>query len=59
MALEPAFWAALEASAARRAVSLARLVAAVDEGRGGPTPPLASALRLLALREAGVRPEDD
>ena len=53
VALEPAFWEALEAVAARRGVGLARLVAAVDEARGGTTPPLASALRLLALREAG------
>ena len=52
MALEPAFWAALDALAARRGLSLARLVAGVDEARGGPTPPLASALRVLALREA-------
>ncbi len=56
VALEPEFWAALEAVAARREMSLARLVAAVDAGRDGPHPPLASALRLLALREARGAP---
>ncbi|WP_237215392.1 ribbon-helix-helix domain-containing protein [Falsiroseomonas oryziterrae] len=53
VALEPEFWAAVEAIAARRAQSLAALVAEVDAARPDPTLPLASALRLLALREAG------
>jgi predicted DNA-binding ribbon-helix-helix protein len=50
VALEPAFWAALEAIAARRGVSLAGLVAEADAARDDA--PLASALRLLALAEA-------
>lgn len=52
VALEPAFWAALEAMARQRAVSLAALVAEVDAGRAEPTLPLASALRVLALEQA-------
>jgi predicted DNA-binding ribbon-helix-helix protein len=51
VALEPAFWEALMALAAERGQSLSRLVAEVDQGRG-PDSPLASALRVLALREA-------
>jgi len=47
VALEPEFWAALEAEAARRGSSLAALVTAVDQER---TQPLASALRVFALR---------
>ena len=54
MALEPEFWQALEAAAARRGTTLAKLVAMVDAERGGPLPPLASALRVLALREASA-----
>ena len=49
VALEPEFWAALEALAARRAQSLLELVAAEDAARE-PGRALASALRLLALR---------
>lgn len=49
VALEPEFWAALEALAAARDLSLAALVAAVDTARP-PGQPLASALRLTALR---------
>ncbi len=52
MALEPPFWAALEALAAARGTTLAGLVAAVDAGRG-PADSLASSLRVLALRAAG------
>ncbi|MFT8246253.1 ribbon-helix-helix domain-containing protein [Roseomonas sp. BN140053] len=56
VALEREFWSALEAVAARRGLGLARLVAAVDAGRGEEgAPPLASALRLLALAEAANR----
>lgn len=51
VALEPEFWGALEAVAQRRAVSLAALVAEVDAGRSDPALPLASALRVFALRE--------
>ncbi|MFL1463776.1 ribbon-helix-helix domain-containing protein [Roseococcus sp. DSY-14] len=47
IALEPEFWAVLEAEAARRGVSLAALVAEQDEARGER--PLASRLRVFAL----------
>jgi predicted DNA-binding ribbon-helix-helix protein len=47
LALEPEFWAALEAMAAARAMSLSALVAGVDAERGQR--PLASACRLAAL----------
>jgi predicted DNA-binding ribbon-helix-helix protein len=47
LALEPAFWAVLEAMAAARGLSLASLVAGIDAGRGPQ--PLASACRLAAL----------
>jgi predicted DNA-binding ribbon-helix-helix protein len=52
VALEPEFWAALDGIAARRAVSLSALVAAVDAGRVDPTLPLASALRVFCLAAA-------
>jgi predicted DNA-binding ribbon-helix-helix protein len=48
VALEPEFWAALEALAAQRGQTLAQLVNAIDEGRGER--PLASACRVTALR---------
>ena len=48
VALEPEFWAALEALAARQQQSLASVVAAVDAQRA-PDRPLASALRIFAL----------
>jgi predicted DNA-binding ribbon-helix-helix protein len=49
VALEPAFWRALEALAAARGVTLAKLVQAVDEARLEGEVPLASALRVRAL----------
>lgn len=52
VALEPEFWAAVEATAAARGLSLAALVAEVDAARADPAQPLASALRVYALREA-------
>jgi predicted DNA-binding ribbon-helix-helix protein len=52
VALEPAFWAALDRAAARRGLSLAALVAQLDAGRADPALPLASALRVFALAEA-------
>lgn len=52
VALEPAFWAALEAAAARRGMSLAALIAALDARRTASGLPLASALRVFALAEA-------
>ncbi len=47
VALEPEFWAVLEADARGHAKSLAGLVAQIDKARG--LRPLASALRLHAL----------
>jgi predicted DNA-binding ribbon-helix-helix protein len=49
VALEPAFWQALERLAAEEALSLARLLQAVDERRLESDVPLASALRVYAL----------
>jgi predicted DNA-binding ribbon-helix-helix protein len=49
IALEAEFWAALEAVAAARGVSLLALIGEVDGGRV-PEQPLASALRVFALR---------
>jgi predicted DNA-binding ribbon-helix-helix protein len=50
VALEPEFWAALEALAAARSLSLAALIAGIDAGRGAR--PLASACRIEALAAA-------
>jgi predicted DNA-binding ribbon-helix-helix protein len=47
VALEPEFWAVLDAEAAEARRSLAALVASIDAARGDR--PLASALRLHAL----------
>ncbi len=49
LALEPEFWAVLEAMAQAKGVSLAALVRGIDEGRGGA--PLASACRVAALMQ--------
>jgi predicted DNA-binding ribbon-helix-helix protein len=54
VALEAEFWDVLDAAAQSRGISLAGLVASVDAGRDGETP-LASSLRILALREARCR----
>jgi len=51
VALEAEFWAALAAIAAARGQSLSALVAATDQERDAGHP-LASALRVLALRDA-------
>ncbi len=51
VALEPEFWSALDRIAAARGQSLILLVESVDSGRD-PVRSLASALRVLALREA-------
>lgn len=48
VALEPEFWAVLQAEAGKTGRSLAALVAEIDAGRG--LRPLASALRLFALK---------
>ncbi len=47
VALEPEFWATLEALAASRSLTLAGLLADIDQGRGER--PLASACRVAAL----------
>jgi predicted DNA-binding ribbon-helix-helix protein len=52
VALEPVFWDAVAAIAAARGMTLAALVARVDAARD-PGQGLASALRILALDEAG------
>jgi predicted DNA-binding ribbon-helix-helix protein len=54
IALEPEFWAVLEAMAAREASSLAALIGRIDDARAGK--PLASACRLAALAFAQHRP---
>jgi predicted DNA-binding ribbon-helix-helix protein len=55
VALEQEFWAALAKVAAGRDQTLTGLVAATDAERD-PGRPLASALRVLALREFSRRP---
>lgn len=52
VSLEPEFWDALKQAAARRHLSLAALIAGIDETRRGN---LSSALRVFALKEAGRR----
>ena len=47
IALEPEFWAVLEAMAAADGLSLAALIGRIDDARAGR--PLASACRLAAL----------
>jgi predicted DNA-binding ribbon-helix-helix protein len=50
IALEPEFWAVLEAMAAARGQSLAATIVAIDRGRGARA--LASACRVAALNWA-------
>ena len=50
VALEPAFWAVIEAAAKARGISLAALVVELDALRGEDGAPLASTLRVFALR---------
>ena len=52
IALEPEFWAVLEGEAARRGMSLAALIAEQDEARAEAGEPLASRLRVHALKAA-------
>ena len=47
IALEPEFWAGLEAIAAAQHLSISALIRQIDEGRQGPN--LSSALRLAVL----------
>ena len=49
LALEPAFWAALDRAAAGEGVSVAGLVARIDDDRAGGGAPLASAVRVWVL----------
>ncbi|WP_294321436.1 ribbon-helix-helix domain-containing protein [uncultured Sphingomonas sp.] len=61
ISLEPGFWTALEAAAARRSLPLSALVAAIDGLRieGEDPPNLASAIRSWLLGEVGAnRPAD-
>jgi len=54
VALEPEFWAALDAMAAAQGISFAALMVRIDSERAGR--PLASACRLTALAwVAGLR----
>lgn len=50
VALEPEFWDALEVMASVSGTSLAALVAEIDAARSEQLVPLASALRVAALR---------
>jgi len=54
VALEPEFWAVLEADARRQGTSFAAFIAAIDRDRAER--PLASALRLHALAAAKSQP---
>jgi predicted DNA-binding ribbon-helix-helix protein len=54
LALEPEFWAVLEAMAADRKQSVAALVRAIDEARIGAN--LSSAVRVAALEWVRHRP---
>jgi predicted DNA-binding ribbon-helix-helix protein len=58
VALEPEFWEVLIDIARSRGTPLAALVASVDAARDA-TAPLASSLRVLALRAALRRRNDD
>jgi len=51
LSLEPEFWAALAALAARRGLSVAGLVGEIDQARKGAN--LSSAVRVFLLAEAG------
>lgn len=53
MALEPEFWAVMDEMASARGVTLAVLIAQIDESRGER--PLASACRVAALAYARAR----
>ena len=53
LALEPEFWAVMDEMASARGVTLAVLIALIDESRGER--PLASACRVAALAYARAR----
>lgn len=50
LALEPEFWAVLDAAARAEGISLAALIGRIDDGRAGR--PLASACRVYALQRS-------
>jgi len=50
IALEPEFWAGLEALAERRGLRLTTLIEEIDRNRSGPN--LSSALRVAVLSDA-------
>jgi predicted DNA-binding ribbon-helix-helix protein len=50
LSLEPQFWEALRGAAKARQVSVARLIASIDEGRKDSN--LSSAVRIFVLNEA-------
>lgn len=52
IALEPDFWAALEDAAQERGIGLSALVVELDAARADGAAPLASTLRVFALRRA-------
>lgn len=52
IALEPEFWAALEDAAQERGIGLSALVVELDAARADGAAPLASTLRVFALRRA-------
>lgn len=55
LALEPEFWAVLQAAAAADAISIAGLIQRIDAGRGER--PLASACRVFALQYNAAGPK--
>ena len=57
LALEPEFWEGLAALAAKRAISVPRVVAEIDRARGDRS--LASAVRLAVLAGLSPAPPDD
>lgn len=52
LALEPEFWAVLDAAAEQRGMAFAALIREIDEARAtaDPDQPLSSACRVFALR---------
>ena len=56
VALEPEFWAAIEAEARREGISMSALVTRIDAGRAGQN--LASALRVHVLNRLRTEPGD-
>lgn len=53
VALEPEFWVVVETAAAARGISIAALVGELDAARADTGAPLASTLRVFALRSLG------